>query len=42
VDLLAGAALTAAVRRLEPRAGPAIACLGRAVATLEGIAHEAV
>jgi membrane-associated phospholipid phosphatase len=42
VDLLAGAALTAAVRRLEPRAGPAVVRLGQAVATLEGIAHEAV
>jgi len=41
VDLLAGAALTVAVRRLEPRAGPAVARLGRAVATLEEMAHEA-
>jgi membrane-associated phospholipid phosphatase len=41
VDLLAGAALTVAVRRLGPHAGPAIARLGRAIATLEEIAHEA-
>jgi membrane-associated phospholipid phosphatase len=40
VDLLAGAALTAAVRRLGPRAGPAFARIGRAVAALEEIAHE--
>ena len=41
VDLLAGAALTGAVRRLGPRAGPALARFGRAVAALEAIAHEA-
>jgi PAP2 superfamily len=41
VDLLAGAALTAAVRRLGPRAGPAVDRVGRAVAVLEAIAHEA-
>ncbi len=41
VDLLAGAALTVAVRRLEPRAGPVVARLGRAVAAVEEIAHEA-
>jgi membrane-associated phospholipid phosphatase len=41
VDLLAGAALTVAVRRLGPRAGPAVARVGRAVATLEEMAHEA-
>ncbi len=41
VDLLAGAALMGAVRRLAPRAGPALARAGRAVATLEAIAHEA-
>ena len=40
VDLLAGAALTAAVRRLEPRAGPAVGRLGRAVAMLGELAHE--
>ncbi len=42
VDLLAGAALTVAVRRLESRAGGAIARLGRAVAMLEELAHEAI
>jgi membrane-associated phospholipid phosphatase len=41
VDLLGGAALTVAVRRLGPRAGPAIACVGRAVGRLEEMAHEA-
>jgi membrane-associated phospholipid phosphatase len=41
VDLLAGAALTAAVRRAAPRFAPALSALGRAVARLEGIAHEA-
>ena len=40
VDLLAGAALTAAVRRLAPRAGPAARANRRAVAALEAIAHE--
>ena len=40
-DLLAGAGLTVAVRRLGPRAGPALARLGRAIATLEELAHEA-
>ncbi|HMH47408.1 MAG TPA: phosphatase PAP2 family protein [Solirubrobacteraceae bacterium] len=39
VDLLAGAALTGAVRRLGPRAGPLANRLGRAVGTLEAIAH---
>jgi membrane-associated phospholipid phosphatase len=42
VDLLAGAALTGAVRRLEPRAGPAVARVGRAVAALEAMAHETI
>jgi hypothetical protein len=42
VDLLAGAVLTGAVRRLEGRAGPAIARVGRAVNALNAIAHEAV
>jgi membrane-associated phospholipid phosphatase len=42
VDLLAGAALTAAVRRIGPRAGPALARIARAVASLEEMAHEAV
>jgi membrane-associated phospholipid phosphatase len=41
VDLLGGAALTAAVRGLAPRAGPLAARVGRAVARLEAIAHEA-
>jgi hypothetical protein len=40
LDLLAGAALTLAIRRLGPRAGPAISGLGRAVASLEALAHE--
>jgi len=35
VDLLAGAALTLAVRRLAPRAGPVLARLGRGVSALE-------
>jgi hypothetical protein len=42
VDLLAGAALAAAVRRLERPAGAVIARVGRAVAALEGMAHEAI
>jgi hypothetical protein len=41
VDLLAGAALTVALRRFGPRAGPALARVGRAVAALEEMAHEA-
>jgi PAP2 superfamily len=41
VDLLAGAALTAAVRRIGPRAGPALERCGRAVAELEAMAHGA-
>ena len=40
VDLLGGAALTAVVRRLAPRAGPLVARLEDAVARLEAIAHE--
>jgi membrane-associated phospholipid phosphatase len=40
VDLLAGAALTLAVRRLEARAGPALARLGRGVAALEAVAQR--
>jgi membrane-associated phospholipid phosphatase len=40
VDLLGGAALTLAVRRLGPRAGPALLRAGRAVAALEAMAHE--
>jgi membrane-associated phospholipid phosphatase len=39
VDLVAGTALTVAVRRLGPRAGPALAGLGGAVAALEARAH---
>jgi membrane-associated phospholipid phosphatase len=42
VDLLAGAALTGAVRRLGPRARPAVSRVGRAVAALEARAHEAI
>jgi hypothetical protein len=42
VDLLAGAALSVAVRRAAPRTGPAFARLGRAVAALEARAHEAI
>jgi len=42
VDLLGGAALTLGVRRLAPRAGPALARAGRAVAALGEMAHEAV
>ncbi len=41
VDLIAGAALAAAVYRLGPRAGPALARAGRAIAALEAAAHEA-
>jgi membrane-associated phospholipid phosphatase len=41
VDLLAGAALTGAVRRLGPRAGGVFTCAGRVVAALEAVAHEA-
>lgn len=40
VDLIAGTALTVAVRRLGPRAGPALSSLGRAVAVLEERARE--
>jgi membrane-associated phospholipid phosphatase len=40
VDLIAGAALTGAVRRLEPVAAPRLARLGRAVGALEEIAHR--
>jgi PAP2 superfamily len=41
VDLLAGAALTLAVRRAAPRAGPAFAAAGRLVGALEAAAHGA-
>lgn len=40
VDLIGGAALTAAVRVLGPRAGPALTRAARAVAALERLAHE--
>ncbi len=40
VDLLAGAALTLAVRRLAPRAAPAVAAVGRTIGTLERVAHQ--
>jgi membrane-associated phospholipid phosphatase len=39
VDLLGGVALAAIVRRLEPRAEPAIARTGRVVAALARLAH---
>ena len=42
VDLLGGAALTVAVRRLGPRASGLAARVGRAVSALEVIAHEAI
>jgi membrane-associated phospholipid phosphatase len=41
VDLLAGAALTGAVRRLAPHAGPVVASAGRAVTALEVYARAA-
>ncbi len=40
VDLLAGAALTAAVRRAAPCAAPLARGVSRAVASLEALAHE--
>jgi membrane-associated phospholipid phosphatase len=39
VDLLAGAALTAGVYRLGPRAEPLLARAGRVIAALEAAAH---
>jgi membrane-associated phospholipid phosphatase len=39
IDLLAGAALTAAVRRWGPRARPALVGVGRGLAALEAAAH---
>ncbi len=39
VDLIAGAALTTAVRRLGPQASPALRRFGRAVAAIEAQAH---
>lgn len=41
VDLLAGLALTGAVRRLGPRAGPVVRRAGNVVAALEASAHAA-
>lgn len=41
VDLLAGAGLTVAVRRLGPRAGPSIKAIGDWIAELERQAHGA-
>ena len=41
VDLLAGAALTAAVYRIGPRAGPLLERVATTVAALEARAHEA-
>lgn len=40
VDLIAGAVLSTAVRRVGPRATPAIANFGRAVAAIEAAAHK--
>jgi hypothetical protein len=40
VDLVAGAALTTAVRRIGPSAGPLLERVGRAVSALEAKAHE--
>jgi len=40
VDLLAGAALTTAVRRAAPLAAPALSRFGRAVAALEAAAND--
>jgi membrane-associated phospholipid phosphatase len=42
VDLLAGAALTGLVRKVGPRAAPAVTRLGRGVAALQAMAHEAI
>ena len=39
VDLLAGAALTTAVRRTAPAAAPVLSRFGRAVAALEAVAQ---
>ena len=41
VDLIGGAALTIAVRRAVPRAGPALRAIARGITALEAIAHEA-
>ncbi len=40
VDLLAGAALTTAIRRAAPRATPALVRFGGAVAAIEAAAHD--
>jgi membrane-associated phospholipid phosphatase len=40
VDLIAGAALTVAIRRAEPLASPGIGRIGRAFGALEEIAHR--
>ncbi len=40
VDLIAGAALTIAVRRSERWAGPPLQRIGRALGALEGMAHQ--
>jgi hypothetical protein len=40
IDLLAGGALTGAVRRAAPRAAPYVGRITRAIAALEAIAHE--
>jgi membrane-associated phospholipid phosphatase len=40
VDLLAGAALTTAVRRVGPHAAPALARFGRSVAAFEAVAQR--
>ncbi len=42
IDLLAGAALSGAVHHWGPRAQPVLAGIGRAVAALEEMAHEAI
>jgi len=42
VDLLAGLALAGAVRGMDRRAAPVVARVGRAVAALNGMAHQAV
>jgi len=41
VDLLAGAALAGLVRGLEPSVGPLVRRVGRGIAALEAMAHEA-
>jgi membrane-associated phospholipid phosphatase len=41
VDLIAGAALTTTVRRLGPRASPALRRFGAAIAAIEARAHDA-